>query len=169
MKTFSGSEGMAQRILHLGTRWKWAVSFALFPQNEPPVTVRYEDGWAPEPVLRRQRREKKSHHCHWNSVDPVLTVLSLICLRGQKWLHSRLSCSEFPYCNSEVIVVHWVFLEGWLNGRSAHFRNYVITGRHNKCKYPCFNRDSKLWCQNNLKISQNLFVLYISVSHVLFF
>jgi hypothetical protein len=39
MKTYWGSEGIAQRILELGTRWRWVVSFTprpLYPQGKSP-------------------------------------------------------------------------------------------------------------------------------------
>jgi len=41
MKTYRGSEDMVQRILNLGTRWRWVVSFtlqsALPPEKIPSI------------------------------------------------------------------------------------------------------------------------------------
>jgi hypothetical protein len=39
MKTYWDSEGIALRILDLGTRWRWVVSFTprpLYPQGKSP-------------------------------------------------------------------------------------------------------------------------------------
>jgi hypothetical protein len=39
MKAYSGSEGIAPRILDLGARWRWVVSFTarpLYPQGKSP-------------------------------------------------------------------------------------------------------------------------------------
>jgi hypothetical protein len=54
MKACWGSGGIAPRIIDLGTRWGWVVSFApqpLYPPGkEPLVPVGYEAGWVPESV-----------------------------------------------------------------------------------------------------------------------
>jgi len=44
-----GSDGTAPRILKLGTRWRWLVSFS--PQD-PRTHWIERAGWAPEPIYR---------------------------------------------------------------------------------------------------------------------
>jgi hypothetical protein len=44
MKTYWGSGGIAQRILNVGTRWRWVVSFTPWPPlcpwgKEPPIPI----------------------------------------------------------------------------------------------------------------------------------
>lgn len=55
MKIYEGSEGTAPRILNLGIRWKWAVSFTLRPLcawgKSPPY---------PLPLIRTERWEVKN-------------------------------------------------------------------------------------------------------------
>jgi hypothetical protein len=41
-KTYCGSAGIAPRILDLGTRWRWVVSFTprpLYPQGKSPYNL----------------------------------------------------------------------------------------------------------------------------------
>jgi hypothetical protein len=56
-----GSECTAPRILQLGTRWKWVVSFTprplYLPGKEPLASIGWEAGWAPEAVWTRWWRE----------------------------------------------------------------------------------------------------------------
>jgi len=62
MKTYWGSGVTAPRI-NLGTRWRWEFNFMLRPPHPPHVPAGYVDGWAPKPVWKRYRGEKKSRHC----------------------------------------------------------------------------------------------------------
>jgi hypothetical protein len=60
MKTYWGSGGIAPRILNLGTRRRWAISFmpkALTPRERALVPVVWEAEWVPEPVWTWWRRE----------------------------------------------------------------------------------------------------------------
>jgi hypothetical protein len=63
MKTYWGSGGIAPRIIHLGTRWAWVVSFTprpLYPQKKGP---RYPLGrklGGPQSWSRRGGEEKNS-------------------------------------------------------------------------------------------------------------
>jgi len=53
MIAYWGSDGIAQRIRDLGTRWRRVVSFTppatLPPGKDALVPVGWEAGWAPEP------------------------------------------------------------------------------------------------------------------------
>jgi hypothetical protein len=57
MKTCWESGGTAPRILNLGTRCRWVVSFTLWLITWP-LPIRREARWAPEPVWTKWRREK---------------------------------------------------------------------------------------------------------------
>jgi hypothetical protein len=56
MKACGGSGCVYPRILDLGTRWRWVVSFT--PRPLYPLDSRW--GWAPEPAWTTWRREKIS-------------------------------------------------------------------------------------------------------------
>jgi hypothetical protein len=65
MKAYWESGGMSPRILKLGTRWRWVVSFklrSLYPQGKSP---RYP---LDVMVTGRSGEDKKSLSCyHWDS------------------------------------------------------------------------------------------------------
>jgi len=52
LKTYWGRGGTASRILNLGTRWRWVVSFS------PLAPTVQEAGWIPEPVWKRWRGQE---------------------------------------------------------------------------------------------------------------
>jgi hypothetical protein len=63
MKTNSGSEGIAPRILDLGTIWRWVVSFTpqpLYPQGKSPRCPLDRRLGGPQSRSRRGDEEKNS-------------------------------------------------------------------------------------------------------------
>jgi hypothetical protein len=63
MEEYWGSGGIAPRILDLGTRWRWVVSFTprpLYPQEEPLILIGRRPG-GPQSRPRLGGEEKNSH------------------------------------------------------------------------------------------------------------
>jgi hypothetical protein len=61
ISTLSMWADLYPRILNLGARWRWVISFTprpLYQGEEHPVPIGWEAGWAPEPVWTRWRRKK---------------------------------------------------------------------------------------------------------------
>jgi hypothetical protein len=64
MKTYYGSGGIASRILDLGTRWRWVVSFTsrpLYPQGKSPRYPLDRKLGGPQSRSGRGGQEKNSH------------------------------------------------------------------------------------------------------------
>jgi len=72
MKKYWGSRGTAPRILNLGTRWRWVVSFTsllLYPWGPRE----YEAEWTPKPVWMRWREHNPGYSAR--SLVTILTEL----------------------------------------------------------------------------------------------
>jgi hypothetical protein len=64
MKAYWGSEGIAPRILDLGTRWAWVVSFTpqlLYPQEKSPRYPLDRRLGGAQSQVERGSEEKSSH------------------------------------------------------------------------------------------------------------
>jgi hypothetical protein len=63
MKAYWGSGGITPRILDLGTRWRWVVSFTarlLYPQGKSPWYLLDRKLGGPHRIFRRGDQEKNS-------------------------------------------------------------------------------------------------------------
>jgi hypothetical protein len=92
-----GSGGIAQRILNLGTRWRWVISFTLRPlysRKESPVPIGLEAGWASELVWTGGRREISLPCTCWGSnLDcPPRSLVAI--LTELPWLLERLTVAQ---------------------------------------------------------------------------
>jgi hypothetical protein len=112
MKAYWGSGCIAPRLLDLGTRWRWVVSFtprSLYPRGKHSlIPTGLEAGWAPEPVWTRWWGKKfpsptgtrTPYHparspalCHWANLVPnckchIISngrVKQIGCGRKQSW------------------------------------------------------------------------------------
>jgi hypothetical protein len=88
-----GSGCIDPRFLELGISWRWVVSFTprpLYPRGKNPrVPIRYEAGWAPEPVWTIWRSENSCPHRYSNSdpsvVHPVSSLYTDWAIPALEW------------------------------------------------------------------------------------
>jgi hypothetical protein len=84
MRTYWGNGGIAPRILNLGTRWKWVVSFMPrphYPRRKSPV-IHWIGGWVgPRAGLGAVAKREKFHY--WlcresNAGRPARSLVSVL-------------------------------------------------------------------------------------------
>jgi hypothetical protein len=82
----SRGEDLDPRILDLGTRWRWVVSFTppplLHQENELSVLIGWEAGWAPQRRLVAVEKQKTS--CSYREPKPGLPARNLFLCRPMK-------------------------------------------------------------------------------------
>jgi len=81
MKTYWTSGGITTRILDLGPRWGWMVSFTsrpLYPRVRSPG-IHWKRGWlGPIASLDAVAKRKNSHHFPWREMSPLRPAHSLV-------------------------------------------------------------------------------------------
>jgi hypothetical protein len=82
MKAYWGSGGISPRILDLGTRWRWVVSFTsqpLYPQGKSPGTHLLEDLVGSRAVLDAVVKKKiPGPRRKSNPKTPIVQPVSLV-------------------------------------------------------------------------------------------
>jgi hypothetical protein len=81
MKTYWGNGGITPRILNLGTRWRWVVSFTLRPLYPRSKSLRYPlDGRLDGPQSRSGRggEGNKSHQCPFRELNTGYLARNLV-------------------------------------------------------------------------------------------
>jgi hypothetical protein len=89
MKTYWGNGGIAPRILDLGTRWRWVVSFAprpLYPQGMSPWYPLGKRLGGPQSCSGRGGEEKNSQPPPPQDLNPRTPIVQPIVQRYTNWV-----------------------------------------------------------------------------------
>jgi hypothetical protein len=109
MKTYWGSEGIAPRILELGTRWRWVVSF-----TPRPLYLQSKSPWYPldrrmdEPQNRSGRCGEEKNSQSPPGIEPYNSACPIDrWLRTVKWLLSRRPDQDVSYKRFGGVLYHF--------------------------------------------------------------
>jgi hypothetical protein len=99
MKTYWGSGGIAPRILDLGTRWRWVVSFTpqpLYPRGKSPWYPLDRRLGGPQSRSGRGGEEKNSHSRRES--NPRTPIVQPVAQRYTDWaeVKNAWSCTFIP-------------------------------------------------------------------------
>jgi hypothetical protein len=119
MEAYGGTRGIAQRILNLGTRWKWVAASrpGRFAPGVRDAGIRSIGGWVSSRAgLDAVRKKEKSRNCYISEITQRTTVkfsIQNIIWKLFDEFHSAFIGTMHPYILQDPQVVLHEFLKKW--------------------------------------------------------